>query len=168
MGAVKRAARREVYERDAERCTFVDKTGRRCKARAFLELDHQHARALGGSGDASNLRLLCRAHNRLLAEETFGREHVEKSIHLRQRKCPANGADSALAETHTRLLSGLVNLGFKAKEARTALAELFAAKSSASAPPPIEELMREALLRLSPDCASKSQAVSRSPPLPGS
>ena len=27
-GAVRRAARREVYERDAERCAFVDETGR--------------------------------------------------------------------------------------------------------------------------------------------
>lgn len=185
-GAVRRAARREVYERDAERCTFVDETGRRCKARAFLELDHQHARALGGSGDASNLRLLCRAHNRLLAEQTFGREHVEKSIRLRQRKCAEESAERSaqavdrasqsraptaaagkLAETHTKLLSGLVNVGFKAKEARAALGEVFAGLSSASAPPPIEELMRKALLRLSPDWASRSQPTG-AVPLPGS
>jgi hypothetical protein len=33
--------------------------------------------------------VLCRAHNRLLAEQVFGREHVEQQIHLRQRKSSA-------------------------------------------------------------------------------
>ncbi|WP_397427890.1 HNH endonuclease [Pseudolysinimonas sp.] len=48
-------------------------TGVRCLSRQFLELDHVKPRALGGGDEASNLRLLCRAHNdserrRLLGE----------------------------------------------------------------------------------------------------
>jgi hypothetical protein len=83
---VPRAVRRAVHERDGARCTFVAPDGHRCDARAFLELDHMEPRALGGTNDAANLRVRCRAHNQLAAEETFGREHVEQRRHLRQRR----------------------------------------------------------------------------------
>jgi 5-methylcytosine-specific restriction endonuclease McrA len=82
---VKRSVRREVFERDGAQCTFADAEGHRCSSRAFLELDHIESRALGGSSDASNLRVLCRAHNQLHAEEVFGRENVARQIHVRQR-----------------------------------------------------------------------------------
>jgi hypothetical protein len=85
-GRISRAARREVFERDGEQCTFVGDGGQRCAARAFLEPDHVDARGLGGPDDAGNLRVLCRAHNRLHAEEDFGAAHVADRIRLRQRK----------------------------------------------------------------------------------
>ena len=88
-GYVTKAVRREAFERDGEQCSFVDREGRRCSSRAFLELDHAHPRALGGSGETKNIRVLCRAHNRRMAERAFGREHVDRKIHLRQRKCGA-------------------------------------------------------------------------------
>jgi hypothetical protein len=59
-GYVSAAVRREVFERDGEQCSFVDELGRRCPARAFLELDHRTPRALGGTGDATNLSVKCR------------------------------------------------------------------------------------------------------------
>jgi hypothetical protein len=34
----------------------------------------------------SNLRVRCRAHNALHAEEVFGRAHIAAHIHFRQRK----------------------------------------------------------------------------------
>jgi hypothetical protein len=83
------AVRREVYERDGLRCTYVAEDGRRCEGRAFLELDHAVAKALGGSSDANNLRVLCRAHNQLCAERTFGREWIEGRRHFRQQKSTA-------------------------------------------------------------------------------
>ena len=70
-GAVSSAARREIFECDGERCTYEDEVGNRCTARAFLEIDHIEARALGGSGEVSNLRVLCKPHNRFHAEEVF-------------------------------------------------------------------------------------------------
>ena len=85
-GHVARATRREVWARDAERCTYVDAEGNRCPARGLLELDHIDPKALGGSDEAANLRLRCRVHNRLHAEQVFGRAHIEERIHLRQRK----------------------------------------------------------------------------------
>jgi len=89
-GAIGRTSRREVFARDGEQCSFVSEDGRRCNAKAFLELDHVEPRALGGSGESGNVRVLCRAHNRLFAEKTFGKEHVALRIHLRQQKSIAD------------------------------------------------------------------------------
>jgi len=166
-GTVTRAARREVFERDGERCAYLDEeTGRRCEARALLQIDHQEPRALGGSGEVDNLRLLCAPHNRLVAKQRFGREHVERAISERRRESarkrlggaegrsprPSHDARTTLerAELHDKLSSGLTRLGFKAKETKQALAQVFAQKDAAPSLPPIEELMREALRVLAP------------------
>jgi hypothetical protein len=72
------AVRRAVAERDAQRCTYVDERGQRCRETRGLELHHEQAFALGGPATASNIRLRCRAHNQLAAEEDFGREFMER------------------------------------------------------------------------------------------
>jgi hypothetical protein len=87
---VTQATRREVVSRDGLQCSFVSSNGERCQARSFLEFDHVHPRALGGSGDASNVRIFCRAHNRYAAEQVFGRAHIEEQIHLSQRCRPSD------------------------------------------------------------------------------
>jgi 5-methylcytosine-specific restriction endonuclease McrA len=66
------ALRREVYERDAGRCGFVDGRGQRCCETRYLELHHLEPFARGGAHSASNLALRCSAHNRLAAEQDFG------------------------------------------------------------------------------------------------
>jgi hypothetical protein len=77
---ITRATRREVVERAGWRCSFVADDGRRCDARAFVEFDHETPRSLGGSSQAENLRLLCRAHNRLAAERIYGKAYVSQAI----------------------------------------------------------------------------------------
>jgi 5-methylcytosine-specific restriction endonuclease McrA len=72
------ATRREVLERDGLACSFVDGEGRRCGARAFLELDHREPKGKGGNGERENVRLLCRAHNQLEAEREYGKAHMER------------------------------------------------------------------------------------------
>jgi hypothetical protein len=67
------ALRREVYERDAGRCDYVDARGERCCETRYLELHHLKPFAQGGGHQASNLALRCAAHNRLAAEQDFGR-----------------------------------------------------------------------------------------------
>jgi hypothetical protein len=64
--------KREVSARDGGQCTFVSESGHHCEARANLELDHIEPVARGGKSVASNLRLRCRAHNQLAADEAFG------------------------------------------------------------------------------------------------
>ena len=63
--AIPAAVRRQVWQRDGGRCTYVDQqTGRRCNSRHMIEIDHIRPYALGGGADPGNLRLVCRAHHR--------------------------------------------------------------------------------------------------------
>jgi hypothetical protein len=71
---IPRPMKRAIFERDGERCTFVGRDGRRCEGTWQLELDHRVPWALSREHSATDLRVLCRAHNRLLAEEWFGRQ----------------------------------------------------------------------------------------------
>ena len=64
--AIPAAVRRQVWQRDGGRCSYVDRqTGRRCSSRHLIEIDHIMPYALGGGADPENLRLVCRAHHRL-------------------------------------------------------------------------------------------------------
>ena len=71
------AVRREVWERDGGRCTYRDKNGRRCTARERLEFHHHGTPfARGGRHDLDTVRLACRSHNMLMAEQAYGREKM--------------------------------------------------------------------------------------------
>jgi len=132
---VSRAARREVFERDGMQCTFVDEHGHRCTATGFLELDHKHARARGGSDDPKNLRVLCRAHNLWLAKQEYGAEHVEEQIHVRQRTSQWKTAAVALK-----------NLGFREPDVKTAIGELKERHRDGDVS--LEDVVRDAILLL--------------------
>jgi hypothetical protein len=64
--------KRAVWNRDGGRCTFVSDTGQRCTERKSLEYDHVLEVARGGRASVEGVRLLCRTHNQLSAERTFG------------------------------------------------------------------------------------------------
>lgn len=83
---VSRAARRAVLERDGLACTWCDGDGKRCGSRAWLEIDHRRPRGKGGDSKPENLRILCRAHNKLAAEREYGRAHVQQSIRASQQR----------------------------------------------------------------------------------
>jgi hypothetical protein len=70
--------RRKVHERDGNRCSYVDSSGRRCRETSFLELHHLHPYAKGGRSTFDNLALRCRSHNALAAEADFGRTHMTR------------------------------------------------------------------------------------------
>jgi hypothetical protein len=86
---VPRAVVREVYTRDAEQCTFVSPEGLRCAARGFLELQHEKPHTHGGLPTPENLKILCRAHNALMAERDFGRAFMQDT--LRRVRSSAEG-----------------------------------------------------------------------------
>jgi hypothetical protein len=73
-----------VYLRDDARCSFVAHDGRRCDARALLELDHAEPWARLGEAGVDNLRLRCRAHNQWHARECFGARHIDAKIAARR------------------------------------------------------------------------------------
>ena len=60
-------------------CTYRGDTGTRCEERGHLEFHHEHAFARGGDASVSNIRLLCRTHNALLAERDYGPEFVREA-----------------------------------------------------------------------------------------
>jgi hypothetical protein len=62
-----------VVARAEGQCEYVSKDGRRCDGRAYLQADHVPPFALGGQHTVEDLRMLCAAHNRWRAEQTFGR-----------------------------------------------------------------------------------------------
>ncbi len=73
-----------VRSRDNNQCSFVSEEGIRCTERHGLEFDHCIPYAAGGSTDFNNLRLLCKAHNLLMAERLFGKEKMQRhALHKR-------------------------------------------------------------------------------------
>ena len=69
---IPRTTRDQVFDRDGYRCTYVAPDGTRCTATHDLQIDHVQPFALGGTNEPENLRVLCGAHNRRRAEQTFG------------------------------------------------------------------------------------------------
>jgi 5-methylcytosine-specific restriction endonuclease McrA len=151
------AIRRRVFERDGARCTYVAPDGRRCDGRAFLELDHVEPHALGGADTVENLRVRCRAHNRLWAEEVYGRERVKKAPHFRQQKSDSCAPVERLHELRSeasppktapavfeKVHLALRNLGFREAQARKAIVEV--AESGDGPPLTLEAALRTAIL----------------------
>lgn len=82
---ISQAVKDEVWDRDGGRCVYPGPGGGVCGARAGLEFDHVRPWALGGgSGDAGNIRLLCRAHNGLEARKAFGGALVDAAVARRR------------------------------------------------------------------------------------
>lgn len=97
------AVRREVHARDAGQCTFVDRDGRRCTERGFMEVHHHNTTfARGGEATVENLRLTCAAHNRFLAEQDYGRAFVQDK--LRQAKARKAKRRALVPDTVTSTL----------------------------------------------------------------
>jgi hypothetical protein len=146
-GHVGAAARREVFERDGEQCTYADAEGRRCESKTLLELDHVAPRAHGGADDAWNLRVRCRAHNRMYAEQVFGKEYVAERIHCRQHQAQRVMATSAMTETIHRATRGLVNMGFAKTDAKRAVDSIVQEHGGALSLE-LPALLRDAITRL--------------------
>ena len=89
------ATRRAVLERDGLRCTWVGPDGVRCESRAWLEHDHIVPRGLGGSDDPANIRIRCRPHNHLAAEQAYGEPAIARIIARRRaREDPGHITDA--------------------------------------------------------------------------
>jgi hypothetical protein len=92
---IARAVARAVFLRDQGQCSFVGSNAKRCCERGLLELHHVVPFARGGEASVENIRLVCRAHNSLLAEHDFGRAHV--------RSKRARGAERARQHTFEQM-----------------------------------------------------------------
>ena len=72
------AVRRQVVERDQGVCAYVSPEGVRCGCEWDVEVDHVVPFSLGGTHELGNLRLLCRAHNVLMAEKVLGENTMRR------------------------------------------------------------------------------------------
>jgi hypothetical protein len=70
--------KRFVATRDGMQCRYVDNQDRRCPERHRLEFHHQYPFGFGGDHRSDGLRLMCKAHNQLLAEHDYGRETIAR------------------------------------------------------------------------------------------
>lgn len=61
--AVSRTTRTMIFKRD-QSCQHRNPDGSKCGSRFQLEIDHIQPKFAGGTDEPSNLRLLCRTHNR--------------------------------------------------------------------------------------------------------
>src|SRR6266851_295493 len=72
------AVKRAVWERDQGRCTWPMGDGEVCGSTHRLEFDHDLEVALGGKPTIGNVRLLCKSHNLMKAEQHLGRNFMAK------------------------------------------------------------------------------------------
>ncbi len=73
--------KRQIWKKDHGKCSFVDPISKhRCNSRFRLEIDHIMPKALGGSNEPTNLRLVCRAHNQWAAIKQLGFQKMEGFI----------------------------------------------------------------------------------------
>jgi hypothetical protein len=76
--AIPAELRRAVWKRDGGRCAWIGQDGRRCGSRWQLEIDHVDPRSLGETVTLDDLRLCCRPHNFLYAEQVYGRAYMAR------------------------------------------------------------------------------------------
>ena len=74
-----------VHERDSYQCVFRGRDGRRCTARAGLQIDHSDPFGIFHSNEESLLRLLCPQHNLLEAERVYGPAFIRRKIDERRK-----------------------------------------------------------------------------------
>jgi hypothetical protein len=72
------AVKRAVWERDQGRCTWPMGDGELCGSTHLVEFDHDLEVALGGKPVTENIRLLCKGHNLMKAEQHLGRALMAK------------------------------------------------------------------------------------------
>jgi hypothetical protein len=86
--------KRAVLQRDGARCAFIDAQGRRCSETGGLQFHHVDPYGRGGPHTAENVRLVCAAHNRYLAEREYGAaviaQHISTSAALAGNLVPSN------------------------------------------------------------------------------
>ena len=107
--------KRAVSQRDGHQCTFVAQNGHRCEARSFLEFDHVLEVARGGRSTVGNLRLRCRSHNQLTADQTYGSAFMQAKREQAQ--------ESVAKQRAEEIIPWLQALGIRADHARQAASQ---------------------------------------------
>jgi len=155
--------RREVWQRDGGRCTFMSESGQRCPATRNLEFDHVLEVARGGESTVDGVRLLCRAHNQYQAERTFGAEFMRSKRGAVRERAIQRRARTHVAPDHDEdpdrdVAPWLRSLGVRGDDLRRAVA---AAETIPGAS--VEERVRLAVSTLTRAGRRQGAAIASSP-----
>ena len=74
-----------VHERDGYQCLYFAPDGTRCTSRVGLHLDHRSPFGIFHNNGEQVLRLLCPAHNLLMAERVYGVDFLQQKISERRK-----------------------------------------------------------------------------------
>jgi len=85
------AVQERVHERAGYQCEYKSPDGRRCTSRTGLEIEHERPFAIFRSHDERFLRVLCRRHNRLRAEQVYGARLIQARIDEARRQKGVRG-----------------------------------------------------------------------------
>ena len=113
------AVRREVMHRDGGRCVVVG-----CQNAVWVDVHHIAPRSEGGQHAPQNLVVLCAAHHRAIHRgQLIIAGHAPTNLDFRHADGRRYGSavDPIAAETHTLAFRALRGLGYREKEARSAL-----------------------------------------------
>ncbi len=69
-----------VHERDGYQCLYFAPDGTRCTSRVGLHLDHRSPFGIFHNNGEQVLRLLCPAHNLLMAERVYGVDFLQQKL----------------------------------------------------------------------------------------
>jgi hypothetical protein len=72
--------RDRIHDRGDYQCQYRSPGGRRCTSRTGLQIEHERPFGRYRSHDEKFLKLFCPAHNRLAAEQVYGREFMERKV----------------------------------------------------------------------------------------
>ena len=70
--------KRAVFARDAGRCAFVARNGRRCGSRDFIEYHHLNPWAKAKRHSIDGIELRCRGHNHYAALQDYGADYMAR------------------------------------------------------------------------------------------
>jgi hypothetical protein len=87
--------KRAVWKRAGGMCEWILESGERCGCTTRLEFDHVTPRALGGTSDERNVRLVCDPHNDLAARLVFGDRLMDRYTRKRDRPRSTEEAPTA-------------------------------------------------------------------------
>ncbi|HJZ88843.1 MAG TPA: HNH endonuclease signature motif containing protein [Polyangia bacterium] len=107
--AIPRSVMRAVWQRDQSRCQWPTQDGGICGSRVRVQFHHVIDRGRGGPSTEDNLILSCAVHNQYAADQTWGRELMEKFRRARRsqessdRSASPSSAGGAMAAAREHL-----------------------------------------------------------------
>ncbi len=72
--------RERVFERAGHQCEYKARDGTRCSSKTGLEIEHERPFAIYRSHEERHLKVLCRRHNRFMAERVYGTKFIQAKI----------------------------------------------------------------------------------------